>query len=183
MTTDPTLLEPLRRGDEAAFRAAYELEKSCIYGLLLHLCGNDAEAADLFQNVWLKLAKHHRKLRADTNLRAWLCRVARNEWLSLRRAQRVDMSRVFTLGLLGSPQHDSNPTVERLDLLHALETLNDADREVLVMNSFSELTPEEMGSVLGVNLPTVRQRLSRARRRFQKALQTPGSALDDAEEA
>ena len=101
--TDESLLEHLRSADgepfEAAFRAVYAAEKGVVYGLLLRLTGDASAAADLFQNVWLELARHRRELREDTVLRAWLCTVARREYLNHRRAQALDLSRVLTLGL------------------------------------------------------------------------------------
>jgi RNA polymerase sigma-70 factor (ECF subfamily) len=169
-------LADLRAGCETAFRAVYEAEKGCVYGLLLRLTANPALTADLFQNVWLKLAKHHRQLRPDTNLRAWLCTVARNEWLSQRRAERVDMSRIFTFGLQQTAQHVDAFMAESLDVLNALNRLSDADREVLVLSSVTQLASEQVAAALELNSAALRQRLSRARQRLQQELERAEAA-------
>lgn len=173
--TDPSLLERLRCSEgeafEQAFRAVYGAEKAVVYGLLLRLSGDPAAAADLFQNVWLKLARHRRELREDTVLRAWLCTVARREYLNYRRAQALDLSRVLTLGL--QPAVDAGASEPRLlEVKAALRQLSDPDREVLLLTSVDGLSLSQAAVVLGVSEPALRQRLSRARRRLATTLES-----------
>jgi RNA polymerase sigma factor (sigma-70 family) len=173
-----TLLERLRSADantfEQAFRELYGAEKSVVFGLLVRLSGNPETAADLFQNVWLKLAKHRRDLREDTTLRAWLCTVARNEYLNYRRAQTLDFGRVLTIGREPSPEGD--PLDPRLvEVNAALRQLSDADREVLLMTSVDGLSPRQAAEATGIREDALRQRLSRARRRLIAALEGDGA--------
>jgi hypothetical protein len=51
----------------------------------------------------------------------------------------------------------------------ALDTLPAADREVLVLTAWEQLTPGEIGVVLGVPAATVRTRPHRARTRLRRA--------------
>ncbi|MEY4544486.1 MAG: hypothetical protein RL685_681 [Pseudomonadota bacterium] len=168
------LLERLRSAEgeafEDAFREVYAAERAVLYGLLLRLSGDPAAAADLFQNVWLKLARHRRELRQDTVLRAWLCTVARREYLNYRRAQALDLSRVLTLGLEWSADH-SAAAPQLLELNAALRQLSDGDREVLLMTSVDGLSLGQAAAALGVTEPALRQRLSRARRRLATTLE------------
>jgi RNA polymerase sigma-70 factor (ECF subfamily) len=170
-----SLLERLRSADasvfEAAFREAYTAEKSAIYGLLLRLSGDADCAADLFQNVWLKLAHHRHRLREDTVLRAWLCTVARNEYLNYRRVQMLDLARVLTLGREPSPGEAAAGDPRLLDVNEALQRLSDADREVLLLTSVEGLSPRQAAEAVGVREDTLRQRLSRARRRLGTELE------------
>lgn len=170
--TPEDLLVRLRtaEGDafEAAFRAVYGAEKAVVYGLLLRLSGDPAAAADLFQNVWLKLARHRKELREDTVLRAWLCTVARREYLNHRRAQALDLSRVLTLGL--EPVQPASNDEPLLALNAALLQLSDTDREVLLMTSVDGLSLGQAAVALDLTEPALRQRLSRARRRLAAAL-------------
>lgn len=171
---DEGLLERLRSAEgeafEDAFREVYAAEKAVLYGLLLRLSGDPAAAADLFQNVWLKLARHRRELRQDTVLRAWLCTVARREYLNHRRAQALDLSRVLTLGLESSADH-SAADARLHELNAALRQLSDGDREVLLMTSVDGLSLGQAAAALGVTEPALRQRLSRARRRLTATLE------------
>ena len=173
MSSDtPSLIEALRRADPLAFETLYEREKASLYGFLLRLTRDPHVAADLFQNVWLKLAKHAARLRDDSNLRAWLFTVARREYLSYRRAQALDLSRVLALGIEPRSEDDSVELESRqLTFATALGKLGDADREVLLLAGVDGLDAEAAAAVLGISGVAFRQRLSRARRRLAARLQ------------
>jgi len=162
------LVERLRAGDAAAFEHVYETEKASVYGFLLRLCRDPHTAADLFQNVWLKLARYASRLQSDSNVRAWLLTVARREYISFRRAQALDISRLLVLDLVATNGEASTPEPD-LALSAALGRLADADREVLLLGA-SGLEPEAIAGALGVSAAALRQRLSRARRRLAALL-------------
>jgi hypothetical protein len=65
----PSLIEGLRRADPLAFETLYARKKGGALWLLLRLARDPHVASDLFQNVWLKLARHAARLRSD-NLHA-----------------------------------------------------------------------------------------------------------------
>lgn len=154
---------------EGAFQRAYAAHRAVVYGLLLRLSGDPDAAADLFQNVWLKLARHRRRLRPDTDLRAWLCTVARREYLSHRRAQALDLSRLLTFGREPAPRV-SSADPELVEVSAALRRLSDSDREVLLLTSVDGLSLRQAAAALGLTEPALRQRLGRARRRLDVVL-------------
>lgn len=165
------LLQALRRGNSAAFQEVYFAEKNRLFGLLLRLSGDAHVASDLFQNVWLKLARHAPRLHDDTNLRAWLHTVARREYISYRRAQIVDLSRFLAWGRhVESTARSFAPTSEAYELEAALEALNDTDREVLLLAGVAELDGPQGAEVLGITEAAYRQRLARARQRLTAEL-------------
>lgn len=165
---DRALIGRLRAGEASAFEHVYETEKATLYGFLLRLCRDPHAAADLFQNVWLKLARHAARLRDDSNVRAWLLTVARREYISFRRAQALDISRLLVLDLARAGVEPSGPEAD-LALSSALGRLADADRELLLLGA-SGLDPEAIADTLGVSGAALRQRLSRARRRLAALL-------------
>ena len=165
---DRALIGRLRAGEAAAFEHVYETEKATLYGFLLRLCRDPHTAADLFQNVWLKLARYAARLRDDSNVRAWLLTVARREYIGFRRAQALDISRLLVLDLARASAEPSGPEAD-LALSTALGRLADADREVLLLGA-SGLEPEVIADTLGVSGAALRQRLSRARRRLAALL-------------
>ena len=178
MSSDtPSLIEALRRADPLAFQTLYEREKASLYGFLLRLSRDPHVAADLFQNVWLKLAKHAARLRDDSDLRAWLFTVARREYLSYRRAQALDLSRVLALGTEPQAEDDSvERDTRRLAFATALGKLGDADREVLLLSGVDGLDADSAAQVLGISDVAFRQRLARARRRLGERLLEPAEA-------
>jgi RNA polymerase sigma-70 factor (ECF subfamily) len=176
----PALIEALRRADACAFATLYAREKAALYGFLLRLSRDPHVAADLFQNVWLKLARHAARLRSDSNLRAWLFTVARREYLSFRRAQALDLSRVLALGTEPPADDDSaERDARRLALAAALGQLADGDREVLLLAGAEGLDAEAAAEVLGISGVAFRQRLARARRRLGERLREPPRSSED----
>ena len=166
------LLDALRSGSPEAFQQVYFAEKNRLFGMLLRLSGDAHVAADLFQNVWLKLARHAQRLHDDTHLRAWLHTVARREYLSYRRAQVVDLSRFLAWGRHAETTARSfAPTLETYEIEAALEALNERDREVLLLVAVTGLESKEGAEALGVSEDAFRQRLSRARQRLSAELE------------
>jgi RNA polymerase sigma factor (sigma-70 family) len=167
---DTELLVQLRVGSARAFTRVYEAEKGTIFGLLLRLSRNREVAHDLFQNTWLKLARHAHTLREDTDLRAWLLTVARNEYRSFRRAQLVDTSRLLAWRSERRLDDGSGSAFEDGALDAALARLSEADREVLLLVATRDVSSSQAAQVLGINAATLRQRLARARKRLATEL-------------
>lgn len=172
MTEESDTLTELRGGSRAAFERVYVAEKASIFSFLVRLCRDQHVAADLFQNTWLKLARNARSLREDTDIRAWLFTVARNEYRSYCRAQMLDMSRLLVLDQELSKEGSTSldPDTELTALEAALARLSDADRELLLLVCVEGLEPQAASSVLGISYAALRQRLARARKRLADEL-------------
>jgi RNA polymerase sigma-70 factor (ECF subfamily) len=183
-----SLVEGLRRGEAQAFDVVYVRYRARVYAFLVRLAGRTDVAEDLFQETWLKLARHARRLEPGTDLAAWLFTVARNAWRSHRRWALFDVSRLVALGALGEVR-DPPPTsdaphgprrvdaarrVERLE--RALSELPPALREVVLLVVVEGLSQEEAARVIGITYDALRQRLARARARLAAALEPPDPA-------
>jgi RNA polymerase sigma-70 factor (ECF subfamily) len=171
------LIDALRRGEASAFDAAYGRYRGRIHGFLLRLTRRRDVAEDLFQETWLKLARHAPKLAEDTDLRAWLFTVARNAWVSHRRWSMLDVSRLVALEddampVLDAPDPDARADaargVERLE--RALAALPAASREVLLLVGVEGFDQEQAAAMLGISYAALRQRLARARAQLAERL-------------
>jgi RNA polymerase sigma-70 factor (ECF subfamily) len=171
---DRALIDALRSGSREAFSKIYAAERERLYGFLVRLCRDRHVAADLFQNTWLKLARNARSLREDTDVRAWLFTVARNEFRSHRRAQTLDLSRFLAIDRERASvsetagTRETGPTLEMLEA--ALSKLGDADRELLLLVAVDGLELRQAAAVLGISYEALRQRLSRARQRLTERI-------------
>lgn len=152
----------LRRGEAKAFDAVYAHYHARIYQFLYRLAGRRDLAEDLFQETWLKLARHATSLREDTDLGGWLFTVARNAFRSHRRWVLIDLERRQQAEL-----PEAGPSAERVvgarQMLQALQSLSDGDREVLLLVAVEGMEQERVADVLGIGYDALRQRLSRAR--------------------
>jgi RNA polymerase sigma-70 factor (ECF subfamily) len=175
------LVSRLRAGELDAVEELYTAYRTPIFGFLLRLARDRHVAEDLFQNTWVKVSRSVRRLREDTDLRAWIFTVARNEFRSHRRWQLVDLSQIFLIGMSpDDPVRDSNRasegTIERDIIEKGLALLGERDREVLLLVGVEGLSAEQAAGVVGVSYAALRQRLARARARFKEALLELGHA-------
>lgn len=150
-----------------------------VYGYLVRLTRRRDVAADLFQNVWLKLVAHAPQLAPDTRIRAWLLTVAHNEVRSHQRATRWDVSRVLLFASAKSHMsHVDTPDVA-LDVERALSRLDALDREALLLEAVSDLGSEDICRILRLSPEAWRKRLSRARARLDAQLEpSPATELE-----
>ncbi len=63
---DSTILERCRAGQIELFGLLVHRYKTPVYGFCLKLARNEADAADLFQDTWLKAMRNLEKCRSDS---------------------------------------------------------------------------------------------------------------------
>ncbi len=175
--SEKPLVDALRRGDAAAFDAVYAKYRARILAFLLRLSRRRDVAEDLFQETFCKLARNAPRLAEDTDLAAWLFRVARNAWVSHRRWAMLDLSRLVAVGeddLPASPAVDAearSDAARRVSQLEqALASLPAGSREVLLLVGVEGFEQERAAQVLGITYEALRQRLARARAQLAQKL-------------
>ena len=162
----------LRRGDLDALATLVQRYQHRLYRYLLRLVRQPAEAEDLFQQTWLRVATQIRKFDARRNFDAWLFTLARNLAIDhLRRVhpesldEREDREFSATPAALRSadpPPIDTVISRERSrSVAAAMEGLPVLYREVLALRFEEEMKLEEIAQVLAAPLSTVKSRLRR----------------------
>jgi RNA polymerase sigma factor (sigma-70 family) len=135
------------------------------------LAGDRTVAAELVQDVWLRVLRALPNLRDGARLRSWLFAIAhrvvmdrfREEYRRLPEAV-VDVDEIADLD-------EPEAAADQLeDLQDAMGRLPTTEREVLVLFYLRELTLAQIAEVLGVPVGTVKSRLFRARRLLRHAL-------------
>jgi len=174
------MVEGLRRGERAAFDAAYAHFRPRVYGFLWRLARDPEVAMDLVQETFTSLARSATRLAPDTKLAAWLFTVARNAWISHRRWSLLDVSRLAVraddLALPSAargPDDSVDAARERVRLERAIASLPEAQREVLLLVAVEGLSHDEASAVLGITPENARQRLSRARAELAQKMRKP----------
>lgn len=146
-----------------------------VYRLALRLTGNQHDAEDLTQDVFVRVFKSIHQFKPGT-LSGWLHRITTNLFLDqARRRQRIRMD-----ALSSAPDHvwGSASAPEDLhadanldpDVAAALADLSPEYRVAVVLCDIEGLSYEEIAEVLDVKLGTVRSRIARGRSQLRKAL-------------
>jgi len=156
----PDLLDEL----EGLFQAHHRL----VFGAAFRITGNAADAEDVLQTVFLRLAGRHRAAPRLENCESYLRRAAINAALDVLRARRAQDS---------VPLEDSQPDPsqpERSDLRdflrRSLAKLSPEAAEVFALRFFEGHGNREIARLLGMSQVRVAVTVHRARRRLQKEI-------------
>jgi RNA polymerase sigma-70 factor, ECF subfamily len=169
------LVARLKAGEAQALEELYLAYRKPVFGFLLRLAKDRYLAEDLFQNTWLKVSRSVERLRDDTEIKAWIFTVARNEFRSHRRWQLIDLSRIFLFYRdREAPEREaadeSDESMALATLERGLAALHASDREVLLLVCVEGMDPQQAATVLGISHAALRQRLGRARARLKGVL-------------
>ena len=170
-------------GDVRAFDEVYARYAEMVYNLALRLSGDAEEAADLTQEVFLRVHRHLGSFAGRSALKTWIFRVALNhcrERLSRFRpltepiCDEPDGPGAFRPRRLADPRRGPEDLAVAADLgrqvARGLARLPAAFREAVVLRDLQGLSYEEIAAVLGVRVGTVRSRIARGREQLRNLL-------------
>ncbi len=174
----------LRRGDLDALSGLITRYQNRLYRYLLRLVRQPAEAEDLFQQTWIRLAEKIRHFDPHRSFEAWLFAMARNLAIDhLRRIRPESLDEPISGDPRGETPADRLESRERHPiegilereragrLGRAVDTLPVTYREVLTLRFEEEMKLEEIAEVLGAPLSTVKTRLRRSLHQLRECLQ------------
>ena len=174
------LIERVKAGEYDAFDAIFRRHVNKVYRQAFRLTGNETEAEEVVQEVFLAVYEKIKSFRGDSAFSTWLYRLTMN--VALTRLRKRKRSKEVSLeDSLPRFQEDGHHLVrpvfnwgDELDLrlekkeLHrfigeALNLLPPVDKAVIVQSDIEGLSNREIGEVLGLSIPAVKARLHRAR--------------------
>ena len=156
------------QGDEEAFRALYRRHSPKVYQFVLRLVGGDAaEAEDVMQETWLRVARALDRFRWESALSSWITGIALNRVRELARKRKRSLVEVGGGWELPVAAPDSG---RRIDLERALELLSPGFRTVLVLHDVEGFTHREIGERLGITDGTSKSQLHGARKAMRRLL-------------
>ena len=175
--SDAKLLTQLHAGDTASFETLFMRHYERVYGVLFRLVGDQAEAEDIAQHVFLKLYAEPERIKAetdDTNLIGWLYRVAVNEGYNVLRSQKrrtARQERFSRLWRFDRPPSDPAQLTEyrtiQTQVRQVLAELKPREAKLLLLRH-SGLSYKELAAVLNVAPGSIGSLLTRAERDFAK---------------
>ncbi|GIL11624.1 MAG: RNA polymerase subunit sigma-24 [Chloroflexota bacterium] len=183
LENEPALIQAARRGDLEAFNTLVLHYQDGVYALVYRILGEPAAAADVAQEAFITAYRHLRDYRGGS-FRAWVFRIATNACYDELRRRKRRPAMLFD-DLPGAEADDGpalpadSPTPEQAaqqaELNRAIErcirALQPDQRLVLVLSDIEGLSYQEIADSAGLNLGTVKSRLSRARAGVRACLQ------------
>ena len=154
--------------ETAAFTAAAEQYQDMVYRIALSHLGNDQDAEDTVQEVFLKLYRQNTSPVGDS-LRFWLIRVTINHCRDILRSP-WRKRRVF-MTELSEQQAPVFDRMEQRELFDTVMALPEKYRTVLYLFYYEELSIREISELLKVSQSAVTTRLTRARMKLKEKLE------------
>jgi len=163
------------------FERAYRMYSRRVYTKCLHMVGNEAEAEDLTQEVFLQLFRKLHSFRGESAFSTWLYRVAVNVVLMhLRRKSLITTSLeevielregIFSLQqVLGVPDGTLSAAIDRLNLERAVGQMPAGYKQVFLLHYVEGYGHREIARILGLSIGTSKSQLYKARVRLRQLL-------------
>ncbi len=177
--SDSELLQRCRRGDEVAWRDLVARHTRRVFNLAYRFVGRVDEAEDLTQDIFVKIYQNLDRYHSGQGaFSTWLTAVGRNLAIDHHRKRREErFRRVEGEGLVENmPSADEGPQrslerEERVTLVRSgIKALPLELREPIILCDLQGLPYEEVATVLGVPLGTVKSRLNRGRLELARRL-------------
>jgi RNA polymerase sigma-70 factor (ECF subfamily) len=187
---DDVLVEQYKRGDAAAMERLVLKYQNRLYNVILRICTNPDDAAELTQETFVKVIENIARFQGKSSFYTWAFRIAVNLTLNLcRRRARLgfrsldagecgvgDRTALLLKEFLGNDKSPDPANVaqnrELAEIVkQCLMKLDDSHRTVVILRDIEGMSYAQMAQVLDVELGTVRSRLSRARHKLKEILE------------
>ena len=169
------LARRLAQGDRAAFAELYATCADRVHHYLVIRLGSRADADDVLQETFVRLARTRKQLATVQNLGGYVFTVARNEAMrhASRQAREQQVAELRGADLFcEAPQDDLLARESAAALAAALARLSAAEREVVELKTYCGLTLHEIAAVTGAPAGTVATRYRAALGRLRQWLKT-----------
>ena len=181
-TQEAQIARGLSRRDPDVIEALIDQYRHRLMRYLLHMVANRVVAEDLFQETWVRVLEKGSLYDGRTPFAAWLLSIARNLTIDyMRKRQRAglepinddpDEGPVFEpVAATPSPFDVAADNERAATIAGALERVPSVFREVLVLRFQEQMKLEEIASLTGVPLATVKSRLYRGVAALKPALE------------
>lgn len=163
--------------DERAFDELVRRYYGLVYSLAHKLLDDQDDAREIAQDTFVKVHRALDSFRGDASLKTWIMRIAMR--LSLNRRRDRSRSAWHRLGLQGgeaathaatlahqTPEGEYISREVRAQVRAQIDGLPESLRQVLILNSFEDLSYEEIAQILDLPIGTVSSRLHAARKKL-----------------
>ncbi|HEY9730446.1 MAG TPA: sigma-70 family RNA polymerase sigma factor [Drouetiella sp.] len=184
---DQTLIGLALGGDTKAFELLVRRYQKLVYNLLFQMVRSHEAAADLTQESFLKAYKSLRTFRRGANFKPWILRIATNSCLNYVR----DNKQVSSLDAMLESEPAMEPVstidverevelkISQQELFTALEQLSSRQRNIFVLRYHNDLSYEDIATIAGESVQSVKSMLFRIRDKLRRILAEPSDTKTD----
>lgn len=180
---DAAFVAALQAGSEDAFAQLIAQYSAPLYSLIARSLPNPADAADITQEIFIKIFRSIGSFHGESSLRTWIYRIALHEssnsrrWWSRHKRQEVTIDgdsaeesdtsyfplRETLADHRDSPYDQARQSELRAVVESALHEVPESFRTVVILREIEGLAYDEIADILKINMGTVKSRLLRGR--------------------
>jgi len=186
---EAVVIQQLKAGSEDAFAWLISRYQQPLYSLIYRVLPNPGDAADVTQEVFVKVFRGISRFQGEASLRTWIYRIALHEALNQRRWWSRHGKHEITIEHDASSGEEQYPALADTLVDHhespfeaaahaemasqveaALRLVPEPFRTVVVLRDIEGFGYEEIAEILNANLGTVKSRLMRGRAHLKSRL-------------
>jgi RNA polymerase sigma-70 factor, ECF subfamily len=187
---EAAVIEQLKAGSDQAFAWLISRYQQPLYSLICRILLNPGDAADITQDVFIKVFRGIGRFHGEASLRTWIYRIALHEALNQRRwwsrhrrnevtiegdpSGRGEETHPGLLETLEDQQESPFDAAAHAEISSrveaALREVPEPFRTVVVLRDIEGFGYEEIAEILNANLGTVKSRLMRGRAHLKNLL-------------
>src|ERR1041384_4428104 len=161
------LVARARAGDLEALEGLYRAFETPVYNLARRICRSPEDAEDVLQETFLEVVKSIGRYRGEGHLWGWVKQIAASKALMKLRRERLRATDELDDAATGAPPASVGT---RIDLERAFESLSEASRAVVWLDSVEGFTHEEIAEQMGKTVSFSKSQLARAHARLRRLL-------------
>ncbi len=165
-------------GEESDFDKLLKRNAEMVYKLAFARCGNEADADDIFQQVFLRYLTRKPNFASDEHEKAWFIRATIHRSKSLWDSAFRRHTQPLEEAPLADPTNPFEAHESRADLAAALAQLPADYRTLIHLFYYEDLSTAQIAQLLKRREGTVRQQLTRARRQLQEIMKGDAEYFD-----
>lgn len=186
MTDENKLIKKAQKGDADAFEKIISEYQNVVYSIAYRYADNAEDAADMSQEIFLKMFRNINTFQFKSKLSTWIYRVATNTCIDLAKKTKNDRN-TYSIddGYENSDgetkyneiaDDSSQPDIavengEIRDVINmAISRLSDDYRLVIILRDIQGLSYDEISEIVGCSVGTVKSRISRGRKNLREIL-------------
>ena len=168
------LIQMVKNHDRAVIPILYQRFSTILYGLIVRTIGNQEDASEILQDVFLKTWQRGNQFQEDKgSLLGWMMRIAKNAALDHTRSKVVSQrSKTDQVDFLVSTGKDPKTDASTTDvgLRNVLDRMDERHRQMIDLLYYQNYTQSEVEKLLGIPLGTVKTRARAAISELRKIL-------------
>lgn len=176
-------VKQLKAGNQEAWKMIVDTYSKKVYNMALNFAGNRDDAADITQDIFLKVYNNIHKFKEDRGFSSWLLRLSKNYCIDYWRKNKyhrqqselVDNMRILPDGDdTGSPEESVLRKSDVTYLRQKLRLLPPDLRTLIILRDIQEYSYQEIAEHLDIPLGTTKSRINRARTKLAKLVLKDG---------